>query len=62
MKEDIRQKIIFSEYKALYTLYMTEFENKCLEIFQDKKFVEDCSRTLMDSLKIDGKKVQNKVD
>ena len=41
---------------------MTKFQTQCLGIFKESHFVDDCSQTLMNSLKIDGKKVQKKVD
>lgn len=62
MKEDIRQKIIFTEYQDKYLVYVTAFRTQCLPIFIKNNYVEDCAQTLMNSIGINSTKVQKAVD
>ena len=42
--------------------YITLFKSKCFEKFKEERFIEDCSISIMTSLKIDSIKVQRAVD
>jgi hypothetical protein len=51
-KEDIRQKIIFTDYPNKFLTYIGGFSQNCLKIFQDQYYAEDCANSLMTSLGI----------
>jgi|LakMenE01Jun11ns_1017448.scaffolds.fasta_scaffold9690061_1 hypothetical protein len=52
VKEDIRQKIIYNDYRNRYLTYIAGFSRNCLKIFQQQFYAEDCAASLLNSLGI----------
>lgn len=53
IQEDIRQILIFNQYYSKYFDYLRLFQDKCLSIYKDTKYAEDCATNIMNKLGID---------
>ena len=62
VKEDIRQKIIFAQYKNSFLTYMLAFKKQCFDDFKEKNYAEACADSIMNANSLPARKIQNEVD
>lgn len=62
VKEDVRQKQIFLQYRPQYLNYMSKFKELCFKNYKEKLYIEDCSTMVMNQLSIDANKVNQVAD